>query len=285
MSTAADLLNSVSPYVWTEGVKMVTTIVSALVVSFIATFYLKKKDEITRVAGVILEKRVNSTQEILNFLENASFHVEMPRTEADVFFELLIHMDLEQPHGRNIQYAEIFSSTKSFRNFFKGFEEVVTRNKLWLSKNVLQHLYVMQGYFSWINVLAVAVRQAPQPNGKELTRDERERLSDRIMLVIGASLDNEFNGLIAELEVLMVDSVYHLDLKRPRKSVMRNGMLNRDTIRMVRILSKNTLLGRNREKYLTMVMLLIWRTCGMEPSSEDVDSFMKWVEESGGQAV
>jgi hypothetical protein len=66
---------------------------------------------------------------------------------------------------------------------------------------------------------------------------------------------------------------------------MRNGMLNRDMIRTVRILSRNTLLGRDREKYLTMVMLLIWRTCGMEPSSEDVDSFMKWVEESGGQVV
>jgi hypothetical protein len=264
---------------------MVTTIVSALVVSFIATFYLKKKDEITRVAGVILEKRVNSTQEILDYLENASFHVEMPRTEADVVFELLVHMELEQPHGGNIQYAEIFGSAKCFHTFFKGFEEVVTRNKLWLSGKVLQHLYVMQGYFSWINAIVVAVNQVPQPTGKELTGDQRARLSDRILLAVGASLDDELNGLIAELETLMVDSVYHLDLKRPRKSFMRNGMLNRDMIRTVRILSRNTLLGRDREKYLTMVMLLIWRTCGMEPSSEDVDSFMKWVEESGGQVV
>lgn len=41
---------------------------TGLIIAFVTTFYLKKKDVITRIAGVILEKRVNSEQEILDFL-------------------------------------------------------------------------------------------------------------------------------------------------------------------------------------------------------------------------
>ena len=56
---------------------IIITLGAGLIIAFVTTFYLKKKDEITRVAGVILEKRVNSEQEILEFLEDLAFHKEL----------------------------------------------------------------------------------------------------------------------------------------------------------------------------------------------------------------
>ncbi|MFA7166274.1 MAG: hypothetical protein WC124_10625 [Desulfoplanes sp.] len=281
---AEGVFRTIPAVIWQEGFKMVTTIVSALVVAFVATFYLKKKDEITRVAGVILEKRINSEQKILDFLENASFHLEMPRPESALMYELLVRMELAQPHDRDIQYAKIFGSTELFREFFKAFEEVISTNKLWLSQKVLRHLFLMQSYFSWVNALVVTVNHVPLPEGQKLSRDEMDQLGDKILLVAGASLDNEVNGLIAELEVLMVDSVYHLDLKRPRKSFMRNGMLNRDTLKTLRTLSRRTLLGTDRAKYVTMIMLMVYQKCGKEPSSGDIELFLQRLDEAAGVA-
>jgi len=69
-------------------------------------------------------------------------------------------------------------------------------------------------------------------------------------LQVAITLDHEISGLLAELETLIVDSIYKLDLKRPRKSMTRNGMLNVDMVKILRELGSNTLLGVNRRKIL-----------------------------------
>ncbi len=51
-------------FLWEGLINFSSVIVAGLIIAFITTFYLKKKDESTRVAGVILEKRVNAQHEI-----------------------------------------------------------------------------------------------------------------------------------------------------------------------------------------------------------------------------
>lgn len=40
--------------------------------------------------------------------------------------------------------------------------------------------------------------------------------------------DGEINGFMSELDELIVDSVYKLELRRPRKSMMRDNLYNVD---------------------------------------------------------
>jgi len=42
-------------FLWEGLINFSSIIVAGLIIAFITTFYLKKKDESTRVAGVILE--------------------------------------------------------------------------------------------------------------------------------------------------------------------------------------------------------------------------------------
>lgn len=57
-------------FMWEGIFNIIIALGAGLIIAFVTTFYLKKKDEITRVAGIILEKRVNSeqTKDILRFL-------------------------------------------------------------------------------------------------------------------------------------------------------------------------------------------------------------------------
>ena len=73
------ILASYPEFFWQGIFSLTSTLIAGLIIAFVTTFYLKKKDEITRVAGVVLEKRINSEQSILDFLENASFSLELPR--------------------------------------------------------------------------------------------------------------------------------------------------------------------------------------------------------------
>ena len=261
-------------FMWEGIFNIIVTLGAGLIIAFVTTFYLKKKDEITRVSGVILEKRVNSEQEILDYLERLSFHLELHNGKEKEWYDLLKSFDLTLPHGPHLQYSDIFSSVEKFRGFFKGFEGIIAKNKLWMGEKVRFHLALMQGYFSWINSLLVGITRIPMPKGKELSREDIDKLSGILLLQIGITLDHEINGLLAELESLIDDSIYNLDLKRPKKSITRNGMLNSDTIRIVKELDTHTLLGTNREKYFALMMTLTYRYKGIDPEEDDFDEII-----------
>lgn len=85
-------------FIWEGLINFVSVVVAGLVIAFITTFYLKKKDEKTRVAGVILEKRVNAQHEILQFVESNTQKFEMLQSDAIILRELILSHDLELPY-------------------------------------------------------------------------------------------------------------------------------------------------------------------------------------------
>ena len=261
-------------FIWKGIFNVIITLGAGLIIAFVATFYLKKKDEITRVSGVILEKRVNSEQEILDYLEKLSYHLELHNGKEKEWCQLIKGFGLSLPHGSHLQYSDVFSSVDKFLEFFKGFEEIITRNKLWMGKKVRFHLMLMQSYFSWINALLIGIIRVPLPKDKALTPEELDKLSGILLLQVGITLDHEVNGLLAELETLIVDSVYRLDLKRSKKSVTRNGMLNSDTLRVLKELDENTLLGINREKYFGLMMTQVFLYKDVNPGENDMDEIL-----------
>lgn len=264
-------------FMWEGIFNIIITLGAGLIIAFVTTFYLKKKDEITRVAGVILEKRVNSEQEILDFLEDLAFHKELHNGKEKEWLALLKEYELTLPHEPHLQYSDVFSSVDKFREFFRGFERIITTNKLWMGKKVRFHLALMQGYFSWINALLFAITRVPLPADKKLSEEDIDKLSTTLLLQVAITLDHEISGLLAELETLIVDSIYKLDLKRPRKSMTRNGMLNVDMVKILRELDSNTLLGVNREKYFALMMTQVYAYKGVDLEGEDLDDIMNEV--------
>lgn len=159
-------------FVWQAVLGAVGTLLVAIIVAGFTTFYLRKKDEVTRVAGVILEKRINSAQEILMFFEDASFKLEMKKEVSEPFYALLEEQDFKLPHGHHLQYARVFESVDKFRVFCLTFEQLISKHKLWLGEAVRFHLHLMQAYFSWINSSLLMLNHMPLPPNKSLTDEE-----------------------------------------------------------------------------------------------------------------
>lgn len=251
---------------WEAGLQFASTILAGLVISFVATFYLKKRDEVTRVAGVILEKRVESQQEILSFFEDTTYTKQIPAENAPPYQELLERHELHPPWGQKLQYAEIFESTEAFHEFQRNLEQIISRHKLWLDSKVRFHLQLIQAYVSWINAALLVPQTLQFPNGGSITQEEHQKIANELLRIQGIVLDAEFKGLIARLETLMVDSIYHLNLKRSRPSIMRNGFWNRESKKLIRILGRKTLLGEIRPHLITAAI-----TFAFHEKGEDLD--------------
>ncbi|GGB51806.1 hypothetical protein GCM10011502_26190 [Oceanisphaera marina] len=245
-----------------------------MAIALVTTFYLKKRDEVTRVAGVILEKRINSEQVILSRLEDISYSVQMPEQEAKKYIALLEQTELPVPSPSLMQYAKIFGDLECFHEFQRSFEQLISSHKLWLSEKVRFHLQLMQAYLSWINSGLLISQQVPLPKGYQLSEQDQKRISSIMLTLQGVVLDMEFKGLIAELEVLMVDSIYHLNIKRPKRSLMRNGFWNRESRKLLKILGRKTLLGHARYEFFAMAFIITYQVKGLQPDEQMLAEFV-----------
>ena len=64
-------------FIWENVFTVINTLVCGLIVAIFTSTFLRKWEERTRIAGVILEKRINSEQEILTYLEKELFKEEI----------------------------------------------------------------------------------------------------------------------------------------------------------------------------------------------------------------
>lgn len=274
-----ELFLSLPEFMWNGIFNIIVTLGAGLIIAFVTTFYLKKKDEITRVAGVILEKRVNTSQEILNYLEKLSFKKEFKTGDEFDLYKILKEYDFHLPYEPHLQYSEVFESMDNFREFFHGFENIIATNKLWLNTKVRDHLFFMQGYFANINALIILAGRVPVPKEMALSVEDVNAIANSTILPIGITLDYEISELISELETLIVDSVYNLDLKRPKNTPVRNTFLNND-VKNIQKKLKKTLLYTEQEKYASLVSTTVYEYLGEELTEEKFDTMMREMSEN-----
>ena len=99
-----------------------------------------------------------------------------------------------------------------------------------------------------------------------------------MLFLLGAVCDAEINALVSILEELIVNSVYKLDLRRPKNSILRNMMVNSDTKKIIKRMENRTILGLYRENIFQLIMQLVYTEKGIDVDSfedDEFDDFMK----------
>lgn len=243
----------VPEFIWNNIFTVVTTLICGLIVAYFTSTFLKKKEERTRINGLIVEKRIESEQAILHFLEQELTKEQIICRDKELI-DLIVPIADKYPYMEHLQYSKVFSSRDDYEEFFYKFEEMFSNHKLWLDEKVRLHLMLMQAYFSWIDTIPIIIKSIHLPKNKTLTDSEFKTLCDKFTLLYGILLDNEINGLITKLDELIVKSVYKLDLKCPKKSLSRNGMLNSNIKSILKKLEKRTILGMERYELISMII-------------------------------
>ena len=203
--------------------------------------------------------------------------------EGLIFFLLFSNLFVKKvvqdlTSGGHMQYARVFTNPKLFEDFFHKFEEQIMNHKLWLDTKVKEHLVFMQIYFSFFNTIPLMIKRIPLPRGQELTDEEFEHVHKVLLLMLGHCCDNEINALMSELDDKIVDSVYKLELSRPKKSMMRDNMYNVDMKRCLKRFEKKTIPGTNREGIYGLIMAAVYQKKGIDEDSmtnEEFEEFLK----------
>lgn len=269
-------------YIWNNIFTVINTLICGLIVAFFTSTFLKKKEERTRIAGVIVEKRLNSEQKLQHYLEKEllkeEINVENSSIADQVVSNMLKEYDLPVPYENATQYAVVFKDFERFKKFFNEYDRMLLENKLWLDTKVKTQLVFMQLYFGFFNTIPLMIKRIPLPEENKLSDDEFDDLTNKVLFLLGISFDGEINGLLSDLDEKIVNSIYKLDLDRPRKSVIRNNMYNVDLNKLMKKLQKKTLLGLSTENIFALITDLVYKTKNIdldELSEEEYDEFIK----------
>lgn len=278
------IINSIPKFMWDNIFTVINTLVCGLIVAFFASTFLKKKEERTRIAGVIVEKRINSEQTILHFLEQNLIKEEININNNNKFDymvdEILDKYGLPIPYDGVMQYAKIFSNPNLFEIFFHDFENQIMNHKLWLDTKVKEHLVVMQLYFSFFNLIPLIIKRIPLPKGKELSDEEFKKVQKRLLMILGHSCDDEINRFMSELDEKIVDSIYKLELSRPKKSIMRNNMYNVNMKRCMKKLERNTIPYLYKKEIFKLFMDFVYAEKGIDTDKMNDKEFEKFLKSS-----
>lgn len=270
-------------FLWNNIFTLLTTLVCGLIVAYFTSTFLKKKEERTRVAGVILEKRIESEQEIVRFLDKQLFKMELNQGNSSLhdrdIQQLLESFAIESPYGNRIQYAKIFTGREIFEKFFHEYEELITSNRLWMENKVRKHLLYIQLYFSCINSIPLCIKRIPLPKEYALTDEEFSEVCNQILFLYGVALDEEINGLLTKLDELVVDSVYRLDLRRPKRSVLRDRMFNPDMTKLLKKIMRETILGSEKRKFFELMMTLVYQKKDFDEDKLSDEEFNNFYQE------
>lgn len=284
MQQVIDFINAIPEFMWNNIFTVINTLICGLIVALFTSTFLKKKEERTRIAGVIVEKRINSEQQVLHFLEHELFKEEINidnNSKYDfVFDELLKAYGLPTPYNGQMQYARVFTSPELFEKFFHEFEDQIMNHKLWLDTKVKEHLVFMQLYFAFFNTIPLLIKRIPLPLGEELTDEEFEKIHHELLMLLGHCCDDEINKLMSELDEKIVDSVYKLELSRPKKSIMRDNMFNVDMKRCMKRIQKKTIPGLYTVEIFELIMDLVYREKGIDDTKMSDEEFEKFLKSS-----
>ena len=289
-----DTFFNIPKFIWDNIFVLINTLVCGIIVAYFTSTFLKKKEERNRIIGVIGEKRINAQQEIVHYIESRRFKKELltgtdtiSHKNDGMIGKLLEEYDLPQPFDDSPQYSEFFESMDYFEEFYHGLEEVIARNKLWLDRKVRNYLFFMQGYYNFFNVIPLMIKRIPLPKDKELTREEFDKICDKVLQILGISFDNEMNELSSELDNLVVDSIYRLDLRRPKYSIQKNNMYNPDMKKIMKRLSMHTELLHKELEIYQMMIDFVYTEKDFDPddlTDEEYEEFYKENDPEGFEA-
>jgi hypothetical protein len=136
-------------------------------------------------------------------------------------------------------------------------------------------MLLMQGYFSIINASLVAFNHIPLPAGIVLKPKEMDDVSAKLLLILGVALDEEFNTLLMDLEVLMVNSIYKLDLNRPKNSFFSKVKENKEMKEAEKFLVKESLMGKYLPSLTVMTVDMVAEIKGLDLSEKDTFEYFE----------
>jgi hypothetical protein len=245
-------ISSIPDFIQEAIISLFITIVGGIIVAYFVSRYFEKINEVTRLKGIIIEKRIDVYAELARKLEALNnmifFRNDQITLELQVLNKLGVKGHFE--HGTKINH--IFENNETLHSRFLDFEKYSLENRLFFETDVYDEVNFFQNYFCLYAHIQILFSEYLNEMGKNPNTEHNTILLDCAVRTIGMLLSEEFSTYISNALEIIRTSMINVTLDTRHEQIHTYEFYNDpDGAFMQRI--KSSRAGESRELILSIV--------------------------------
>ncbi|WP_321436590.1 hypothetical protein [uncultured Bacteroides sp.] len=209
-----NILNECPSYIGEGMIELIMTVVGGLILGYFTSSYMAKINEINRVEGLLLEKKMPIYKGIFGRLEDLNEMVIVPRgISADAIKVLNDCGYKELDCKKKYQLSKGFDQPDILCESYLSLDKYISENKLYFDDITNYPILVFQNYFSLFNRFDVMFKEQVQRYGINLQKAEIQNVRRQMFVALGIVLKDDFHKQIQNLQDIIHQSMNNLTMK------------------------------------------------------------------------
>jgi hypothetical protein len=210
-----EMFSNLPPYIWEGLIAIVVTIVGGIIVGLFASNIMEKKNEVIRVEGLMIEKKLAVYEEIVKRIQMINTLVLIYSEQSEQISALLHEAGLEIDTKKKDynQVATVFTDAEKLSSSFLGFDQFVAQKRMYYDEEVYLATLVFQNYYSLFNRMIVMFNEQMIDCGVDVNSQPSKNAVNMMLEGLGMFLKDEFYGQSTKLESAIRNSINSISMK------------------------------------------------------------------------
>lgn len=246
LDTIIKTINFLPDYIGEGIIELIITVIGGLIVGYFTSKYFERVNEITRIEGLILEKKLDVYREIIKRMNELISLVELPSSRYAKLEELLAKVDIKIERDNPRQISQLFNDPQYLVDTFLSTDKYLAENRMYYDSITDLPILVFQNYFAVYNRLLAMFREQIVDFG---VATEVKLYPFELLLIqgIGVLTENEFEKQINNVMKAIGQSMNYISIKHRKNPVYTNSFFNAPSGEIMKQL-KDTILLKDNEK-------------------------------------
>ena len=242
--------DSIPQYMGEAIIELVTLVVVGLILGYFSSKYFARINEITRIEGLLFEKKTPIYKEIYSRVEGMNQLQSIRQSKIKHILELVNDAGFPIQEKSSYQIAEIFMNYEKMSSTFLDIDKYIAENRLYYDEEVYLQLLLFQNYIIAFNRFHVVYREAVA----DVTNDKKllDGIERSMFIALGIVLFDDFAKQIDNVLKCLRKSFNNVSLKRRKVPRYDYEFFSDDKGFMVSNLKKTQLLSEN-EKIMKLI--------------------------------
>ncbi len=211
----SDIIHMTPDYIWQGLFHVLVLGVSTLVVAIVTSWVFKRKDEVTRVEGVLLEKKLDLYRQLSDkLLAFESLH-QFSEAEIAMAKHLIGESGLEMPKFYHAPSFMVEGADKMYDQLME-FDKFATENKMYYDDYTAWPIFVFLNYKNLFVRFHAMFRDEIFGMGYKMT-DKVKTVEGDMFRAIGLIVCAEWGERVEDVLQSLQESVNNLSLKHRKK--------------------------------------------------------------------
>lgn len=216
------MYQNIPEFIWNRIFDVLQVVLAGGLVAWFASHYLKKKDEITRVKGILLEKRLTAYESVIKLLGSLYKHTYVDEKDYNRTKQALNKLMLGQD-DKSLEYPNIFKNKATFDNYLIEIDKTIMTTRIYLDQKVLGYLRLVQSYFENINTILCGVRKLKLKKEYRFSEKKLEEKEIKILRLFGVAIDTDILFFYGRTEEVIMKRIRNLNLEEGNRK-LRGGI-------------------------------------------------------------